>query len=430
MSKKAELPLPHPHERFHLFDGLIAGAWLYTGDRLIRNGAVRIDSGQVAEVLEGADISKRHVGTGPLLEFPSGLIHPGLVNGHAHLDLSGLSGKIPPGAGFIEWLEKVRAWREPKSAADLQKAAAEGLAELAGDGVAAVADFSFEGVSEEALLARPMGALLFREVIGLEPERRSQAIAAARHWFERRSGAARISYGLAPHAPYSAHPETIQRCHSICSGKPLSIHLAEDPAEREFLRDGGGPFQELLRRLGISTGGFRPPGLGPIAYLKSLGVLDGSTLLIHANDLLDAEIGELAGSGAAVVFCPGTHRFFRRPLHPLPRLLEAGVPAGLGTDSPASNDGLSMAGEMREARRQFPDLPPGVIFSLGTGRLLERFFPGAGRLAPGWPATLAAADLGAAAASRSPLEEFLQKPAPNRLTLCAGRILFQAAASK
>ncbi|MBI4583144.1 MAG: amidohydrolase family protein [Planctomycetes bacterium] len=428
MSENAAAAPPHQHERFPLFDGLIAGAWLYTGDRLIRNGAVRIDSGQVAEILEGSEISKRRPGEEPRLEFPSGLLHPGLVNAHAHLDLSGLSGKFAPGAGFIDWLERVRAWRLPKSAADLRKAAGEGLEELARGGVTAVADFSFEGVSEEALLATPMQAILFREVIGLEPERRSQAIAAALEWLERRGGLTRLSCGLAPHAPYSAHPETIQRCHAICAGKPFSIHLAEDPAEREFLRDGGGPFQELLSRLGIPGGGFRPPGLGPIAYLESLGVLDGNTLLIHANDLLDAEIGELAGRGAAVVFCPGTQRFFRRPPHPLPRLLEAGVPAGVGTDSSASTGGLSMAGEMREARRQFPDLPPGIIFSLGTGRLLERFFPGAGRLVPGWPATLAVADLGAAARSRSPLEEFLQRPAPNRLTLCAGRILFQAAA--
>ena len=159
----------------------------------------------------------------------------------------------------------------------------------------------------------------------------------------------------------------------------------------------------------------------------ALGVLDRDTMLVHAGDVTAAEIAAIARSGAAVVFCPGTHVYFCRPPHPLPALLEAGVPTGLGTDSSASNTGLSIAAEMRTVRRLFPELPARTIWQLGTGALLDRFFPGAGSVEPGATADLAVTDLSpagsaAAAAAGDPLEAFLalDLDAPAALTLCAG----------
>ena len=77
--------------------------------------------------------------------------------------------------------------------------------------------------------------------------------------------------------------------------------------------------------------------------------------ILHANDLNRQDIQTIAARGSAVVFCPGTHRYFDRPGHPLDGLLAAGVPVALGTDSSASNDGLSMQSEMRHVRELFPE---------------------------------------------------------------------------
>ena len=208
----------------------------------------------------------------------------------------------------------------------------------------------------------------------------------------------------------------------------MAIHVAEDPAEALFLKKGEGPFCDLLLRLGISLEEFRAPGSSPVGYLNDLRVLDENTILIHANDLDDCDVECIVASGASVVFCPGTHRFFDRPLHPLPRLLNAGVSVGLGTDSAVSNSGLSMAAEVRQVREYFPELDAKTVFSLGTGKLLQRFFPGAGSIEVGEMADLAVARVGesrAKSGKESPMEAFLQGETVNVLTMAAGEVVFR-----
>ena len=129
-----------------------------------------------------------------------------------------------------------------------------------------------------------------------------------------------------------------------------------------------------------------------------------------------------------MVFCPGTHRFFDRPAHPLPQLLAAGVPLGLGTDSAASNRGLSLLAEMREVRRTFPQLAPATVFALATGSLLGSVLPGAGTLSPGGAADVAVTELGATdpdAGGKDPLGAVLDGSGETLLTVAGGRVVYR-----
>jgi cytosine/adenosine deaminase-related metal-dependent hydrolase len=267
-----------------------------------------------------------------------------------------------------------------------------------------------------------MRSLLLREAIGLDPARAAAAAEASRRWLAARADGGRRRYGLAPHAPYSAAPALLSACRTLAAGRALAIHVAEDPAERRFTEKGDGPFRDFLERLGVPLDDFRPSGLAPVRYLASLGLLGPETLLIHANDLCGGDVDAIARSGAAVVYCPGTHAFFDRPPHPLPALVAAGVPVGIGTDSAASNAGLSMRAELRLLREQFPSLDAAAVFALGAGAALGRFFPGAGRLAEGGDADIAVVDLGAPASERRPLEAALSAEARDRLTLAGGAV--------
>lgn len=405
------------------FEGDVTGAWLFTGERLVRGGGVRAAGGRVVRVLAPGEEGSGGAG---VLRFRSGLVHPGLVDAHAHLDLSNLSGLLPGDGPFTDWLAGVRALRLGSGREELVRAAEAGLVELAGGGTTAVADFSSEAVSEPALRGWPGRGLLLREVIGIGSARSLPVLEAAAAWLAEHPDQERLRFGLGPHAPYSVHPDLFRGCRDLAAGRPLAIHVAEDPAEALFLAAGGGPFRDFLERLGVSLDGFEPPGERPVPYLGRLGLLGPDTLLVHANDLLADEVAAIGASGAAMVFCPGTHRFFGRPPHPLLRLLDAGVPAGLGTDSAASNQGLSMAAEMRHVRAMFPGLPAETVFALGTGRQLQRFFPGAGSLEEGADADLAVADLGAGRPGNDPLETFLREELPTLFTLAGGRILFDA----
>ena len=162
------------------------------------------------------------------------------------------------------------------------------------------------------------------------------------------------------------------------------VHVAETAEEQRFLRRGDGAFRELLERLGRLPSGFRPPGVGAVAWLDRLGVLGPRTALVHCQHLEEGDLARIRARGSTIVVCPGTIRYFRRPPPDVARWLDMGIPVALGTDSRASNDGLSMPVEMSRARRLWPQLSPRRILAMATlygARALAR--PGIGSLRKG-----------------------------------------------
>lgn len=156
------------------------------------------------------------------------------------------------------------------------------------------------------------------------------------------------------------------------------------PEEQQFLRTGRGPFAELLRELGRLPAGFRPPGVGAVRHLDRLGVLALRTQLVHCQELERGDAALIARAGASIVVCPGTIEWFRRPAPPVPAWLRAGICVALGTDSRASNTGLSMQRELRRAAALWPSLSPATLLQMATaagGRALGAV--DAGRLRPG-----------------------------------------------
>jgi cytosine/adenosine deaminase-related metal-dependent hydrolase len=369
-----------------------------------------------------------------LIDLPRALVHPGFWNCHAHLDLSGLSGCLPPGLPFPGWLDRLRGHRRAAGPGGLESAARAGLAELARGGVTGVVDFSYGGNSERPILESGLRALVLREVIGPHGQKAEEASAGARDWLLARRPDPLVSYGLAPHSVYLATGELIRECRRL-SPRVFSIHVAELEAERELVVEGTGELRALLERLALE--GLAEPGAlqdyggrgeepvrGPIEWLDRLGALEGA-LLVHANFLEPGDAELIRSRRAAVVFCPRSHRYFDRPPHPLPDLLRAGVAAALGTDSSASNFGLSMAEEMREAHRLFPSLKPAELFALACGILLGgRSGIPAAPLEEGRPADLAAAEIPAGTGEADPLLAFIEEGGANLLTMVEGRILF------
>ena len=411
---------PHIEPAGVPFEGVIRGCFLFTGERLIPRGGVQIRAGRVAAILGSGEADPAG---GEILDLPRALVHPGLLNAHAHLDLSGLEGRIPPGLPFPDWLSRVRCLRAEAGEAGLTDRARAGIRELVASGSTAVVDWSYGGHSEAPLRESGLRSVILWEVIGPWPQRASAAAAAARDWLAARTPGAGIVHGLAPHSPYLATGDLIRECKRLVGMGPFSIHAAELIAEEEFLRHGTGPLRGFLLGVGVPPEAIGPVMMGPVGLLDRLGVLYGA-LVIHGNFLGAEDIEILRRRRAAVVFCPRSHTYFGRPPHPLPDLLAAGVPVALGTDSSASNCGLSMAEEMREVRRQLPALGAREIFDLGTGVLAARhlpWIPGPG-LEPGVRADLAAADVDGG--QGDPLEAFLRPGSRAVLTMADGRKLF------
>src|SRR5580700_10165358 len=160
-----------------------------TGDADVhRDGAVVVDGhGAVVDCGPAGEVLPRHAGVS--VERVRGVLLPGLVNAHTHLELSALRGTVPGGAGFVPWVEHmigVRAEIQPEEDA----AAIEGaVAELEASGTTAVGEVSNSLAAVPALVRRGFVGSVFHEVFGVELAPLEKRVADLPRVVEERLGA-------------------------------------------------------------------------------------------------------------------------------------------------------------------------------------------------------------------------------------------------
>ncbi len=274
-----------------------------------------------------------------------GLLVPGLVNAHLHLELSWAAGLVPGGGGFPAWAGRLMALPRPEPAHDPSP--------LVDAGTAVVSDVSNRGDTAVALAEAGLAGVVHHELLGFGlaalPDRLAAASAP-----DRRVGP--LVVRPSPHATYSTPPALLVAA-SRPSAAPATVHLAEDPAELAFTRSGEGPFAELLDRLGVDWRWWPAPGCSPVAWLDRLGLLGPDLLLVHAVHVDDDDRARMAARRAPVCLCPRSNLHVGGALPRVPELLEAGIRLALGTDSLASSPSLDVLGEIPPLAAAFPQVP-------------------------------------------------------------------------
>lgn len=289
---------------------------------------------------------------------------PRFFNAHCHLELSHLRRAIPPGLPFVEWLGHIVRLKRGRPIAESRAAAAAGVREMRETGTGAVLDIDALGTGHEALKLSGFPAISFTEAIEFDPALGAWAVENALK--RQKLGGpptAALRLGLSPHAPYTTTPRLLRAAADAAQerGQWLCIHAAEIPEETAMMLEGRGPLRDMLAGVGVLPPQWEAPGLRPVAYLAEMGVLGPRTLLAHLNDIDDDDLEILRETGTRAVVCPGTHVYFDRGPFPLERLLRAGVPTYLGTDSLASNTSLDMAKEIDLAAELSPGLDRAAI---------------------------------------------------------------------
>jgi cytosine/adenosine deaminase-related metal-dependent hydrolase len=343
---------------------------------------------------------------------------PGLVNAHTHLDLTGLRGRCPPSADFTGWLRQVIAHRRNVAPEQIAGDIRAGLAESLRHGTTLLGDISGDGVSWDVLANAPLRAVVFRELLGLTPERTEQALEAARTWLDGHSATDRCRPGLSPHAPYSVRMDLFARAALLARVPkcPLAVHLAESRDELELLHHRRGPFVSFLKELGV----WDADGLAPSpAFIMKVCNQHIPKLFVHGNYLApSARIPR----NSTIIYCPRTHAAFGHPPHPFREFLARGVRVALGTDSLASNPDLSVLAEVRYLHDRFPDVPGDVLLRMATlsGAEALGWADETGSLEAGKSADLVVVPL-APGANDDPHERLLASDLPVRRVLCRGQ---------
>jgi 5-methylthioadenosine/S-adenosylhomocysteine deaminase len=284
-------------------------------------------------------------------DFAGGILLPGLVNTHTHLELTGFD-LGPPEPDFGDWIGRVRAIKETRSAEEFLAAARLGLADCYATGVTTVADTGDSGSVIRAMAEAGASGTAYQEVFGPHPAQMAESLAGLRARAEAlgRFAGGRVRLGLSPHAPHTVSGPLYAAVAewAVGDGLPLAVHLAESRAESELLENGSGRFAEAWRRREIPIPG--GPGRSPVQWLDQYGVLGERTLCIHVVQAGSADLKRLAHRGCAVAHCPLSNAAHGHGTAPLAGFLRHGLRVGLGTDSVLSVSRLDLLAEARAAR--------------------------------------------------------------------------------
>ncbi|HET6281884.1 MAG TPA: amidohydrolase family protein [Polyangia bacterium] len=370
---------------------LVSARWvLPIVDAPIRDGAVVMTADGVVVAVGTRDQLRRRFPAASE-ERAQGVLLPGLVNAHCHLELSALSGQVPGGKGLVAWATALVRARGAVAADRLAGAVADAATAAVRLGTAVVGDVGNSLAAVGAIAQAGLRGIVFHELVGSRDALTGDALAdAAREFGELtadRQWPAGLAYTPAPHAPYSVGPELLRRIFSTAAriGLPTSIHIAEDEDEIALLRDGTGRWPAILEVMGVAAGS-RVPRMAPCAYLESLGAFAAPAppLLVHMVHA-SAEDRRLASdAGAVVVLCPRSNLHIGGRLPDVPALIADGIGLALGTDSLASADTLSLWAEMATLHAAFPAVPATRWLDAATRGGAEALqLPAYGALTPG-----------------------------------------------
>lgn len=319
-------------------DSLISGSWLVQvapSCEPIENGAIAIKDGRIVAVGEKSQLESQFAAA-VCAERPGHVLLPGLINAHGHAAMTLLRGQGDDLA-LKDWLES-RIWPlEAKWVSDsfVEDGARLAVLEMLLGGTTTALDMYFypEAATRAALEAGMrwmMGiiAIEFPSAYGSGVDEYLKKGLATR---DRYKGEERFGAAFAPHAPYTVSDDTLTRIRSLADELeiPIQMHVHETAHE----------VAEAVTESGVR----------PLERIKALGLLTPAFMVVHGTQLTEAEIEDLATSGAHLVHCPRSNLKLNAGFAPTAELLRQGVNVALGTDGAASNNRLDLWAEMETA---------------------------------------------------------------------------------
>ncbi len=340
-------------------------------------GSDPIPYGIVETDPDGTILRIRETGGQPVeeagLEFYPGLLVPGFVNAHCHLELSHLKGDISSGEGLSGFIQAINTNREAPENRILA-AAREADRIMHFEGIAAVGDISNSDITLEIKKKSRIFYHTFAEVVGLTDTVASARFEKSREMIHRFRTAG-LKATLTPHAPYSLGVKTWERFPSVDELTSLiSIHHDESLEERALLEHQSGPLADAFRKLGLDLSSI-PREASHLPTLLNRYLPKANYLVVHNTvshgELLHeltrlAQTLEQSGRKLTLVLCPLSNLYISNTLPDFRTLYTIHAPVGLGTDSLASNTRLSVLEEMKAIALHVPEIPFSTLLEWAT----------------------------------------------------------------
>ena len=313
-------------------------------------------------------IDKKQLDIGQI-EHYDGIVSPGFINTHCHLELSHLKNTISQKTGIVNFALDVIKNRHNTNN-ELQLEAIDNAdKQMYEQGIVAVGDISNTTMSLSKKKVSAIYYHTFVEVIGLNPEKADPIF---EHGLEltRQFKESHLPNSLVAHAPYSVSKELLEKITTSCSQekKPTSIHNQESVSENNFFISKSGDILKLYSDLNIPIDFFNPTSKTSLQSILNALNSDINTLLVH-NTFTNAQDIEIANQIHKQLFwclCPNANLYIENTLPNIELLLEMKCNLTLGTDSLASNANLSIIDEINTIKKHYPAINLETLLQMAT----------------------------------------------------------------
>ncbi|HVF03973.1 MAG TPA: amidohydrolase family protein [Frankiaceae bacterium] len=313
----------------------------------IRDGAVLVDGDRIVAVGPRTSVD---AGGARVRDWP-GVLLPGLVNAHTHLQYTDFADLATSGLPFPVWIRTLTERRRTWLPAQWRESTRRGVHELLRTGTTCVADVVSDLPALPVVARSGLAGIAYVEVVGVEsykwPEARAELCA-------RLDGApAGMAVGVSPHALYSLGTDAVRGAVAVARERGLRLHphVAETEHEVEYVAHGAGPIADFgrVRELTFELIG-NGTGRSPVAEADALGLLGPDVHVAHGVHADAGDREALRRHGTAVALCVRSNAVLGAGTPPVAAYLEEGSPVAVGTDSRASTPSLDLVEELAAVR--------------------------------------------------------------------------------
>ena len=319
----------------------------------LKNGVIVVnDEGLILDVLPclDMDISSE-------VEYYEGIICPGFINTHCHLELSFFKGQLKEGTGLDIFIRDILALKRPDIDVIMQSII-DAEEEMIKNGIVAVGDISNGNTTYEQKAKRNLRYHTFIELFAFDSKKSLEVFDNGVNLFNEYPEG--LSRSITPHAPYSVSDELFKLIYdfSVKSDAILSIHNQECDGENDLFKTKTGTIYERIKSWGIELTDWKPTGMNSLeSYLLKIPY-QLKTLLVHntvstKEDILWAEKNH---KHLYWCFCPNANLYIENKLPHYNYFMDSNVRATIGTDSYASNWSLSVLDELKTISKHAPDI--------------------------------------------------------------------------
>ncbi len=332
-----------------------------TGPALKRAIVNTEDDGTIISIEETeGELTEKHT-----VEFYNGIIIPGFVNCHCHLELSHLKGAIAESGGLGFFIEQVRGTRE-NNKENIIKSVYLADNDMYQAGIVLCADVCNTTDTFNLKKESRIRYLNLLEAFGIDPDKARRRIDEITD-VAKTAGKMNLLYSFVPHSTYSMSLSLLRLLKEITNNnKVTSIHFLETPAEKSFLEDHSGTLMLSYIRSGLLPARLETVKSHADAVLNEI-TPSGNLILVH-NTFADRETISLVKRRENTYWClcPNSNYYIEKEVPPVTLLLEEGCEIVIGTDSLASNTKLDILAELITLQMHYPSLAIEDLVAWGT----------------------------------------------------------------